>query len=355
MEYLITESQYKLIAEVSKSKDFNEYSPSYEYAKLGILPKRGKEDEINTIFFNGPEFNKSEYTPSNFPGGYITFTGPNGDFEFPISAVHKSPKSASPYIFGYSLGDSDYNKLKSLLKKSEDKITPVSNDFTADEINQSLKIAFSDYWEPENEDYTPGIKGIHTIGEKNDSDIDWSIMNYFDTKKEVKGLIKEKWEKEGSGDKIEWLSSVFQNDKEFLNKLLTIQWNSIKDGVKREDDALNNLIKMLEGVEFKYESYPPGHKKDRYGSTDISITIENRKPITFQVKPLNKGQSLENGSILVSTYNMANYYKTKKGLDYIMYNNGKNFLIFKNENYYVVDSSNGREVIHYGKPLKTII
>ena len=107
MEYLITESQYKLLIEVSKSKDFNEYSPEYEYNAIAVLPDNYRKDEIGIVIFNGPNFNKSEYTQPNFSGGFITFTGPNGEFEFPMKDVHKSLKSANPYVFGKDLNDND--------------------------------------------------------------------------------------------------------------------------------------------------------------------------------------------------------------------------------------------------------
>ena len=45
---------------------------------------------------------------------------------------------------------------------------------------------------------------------------------------------------------------------------------------------------------------------------------------------------------------MNNYYRNKKGLDYILYNKGDSFIIFNNRQYYVSDS--GNEVIHYTEP-----
>jgi hypothetical protein len=352
MEYLITESQYKLIVEVSKSKDFNEYSPEYEYKALAVLPDNYRKDEIGIVIFNGPNFNKSEYTQPNFSGGFIIFTGPNGEFEFPMKDVHKSLKSANPYVFGKDLKDLNYKKLKSLMKIPEDKFSVDSNTFTSKDINESLKIAFSDYWEPKTDDYSAGLRNIHTIGEKTDSNINWSIMNFFDTKDKVKELIKQKWEKEGSGDKIEWLSSVFQNDDKFLKKLLDIQWNSISSGVKRENDALKNLIGAFEkkGSEYEYETYPPGHLKDRIDSVDIGFK-QNGRDFTFQVKPLGKIENLDNGETKISTYNMGDYYKNKSKLGYIMYNEGNKFIIFRNTDYKV--SPDGREVIHYGKPISS--
>jgi len=228
------------------------------------------------------------------------------------------------------------------------------SDFNAHEINQALKESFKDYWTPETVDHTSGIRGIHTIGEKNDSDVDWSIMNYFDTKTEVKNLINQKWKEEGSGNRIEWLSSIFSNNEEFLNKLLNIQWNSIKNGIKNEDNALDNIIRMLSesGFEFEYEVYSPGHKKDRYEATDLKLFVRGKKPVNIQIKPYNGAEELPNGDIKVHTYGMRDSYKGKD-LDYILYNNDNHFIMFRNQNYDVIPESKGREVIHKDKPSKT--
>jgi hypothetical protein len=215
-------------------------------------------------------------------------------------------------------------------------------------------MAFPEYWEEETDDYTAGLRGIHTIGEKTDTDIDWSIMNFFDTKKEVKALINKKWNDEGSGDKIEWLSSVLRDDEGFLDKLLSIQWNSIKGGFENEIKALKNLTEMLEksGIEFEYDVYPPGHKRDRYDSIDLTLKIQGEQPMALQIKPVTKTERMPNGDIKVYTYGMTNNYKRKDDLGYILYNKGNSFIIFKNKNYYVTPASNGTQVIHKDKPFR---
>jgi hypothetical protein len=342
------ESKYNIL-EVKKVKDFNALSPEYDYTSIGVLPDKHRPEEIGVIFFNGPTFNKSEYV-KNHEGSEVTFDGPLGEFAFHKDFVRSDGKS--PFVFGRDLSQNVYDKLLPLLKI--DKPSFSKEDFNAKEINDSLKLAFIDYWVPEDEDFTSGLRNIHTIGERIGNDIDWSIMNFFDTKNEVKNLINHRWKLEGGDDKIEWLSGVFKKDKTFLKKLLDIQWNSIKSGFENEDEALNNLVKMLteEGYQFDYTTYPPGHKKDRYDATDITIKIEGKKPFNIQVKPVTKTEKLENGDIVVHTYGMKNMYKDKPNLNYILYNKGNMFIMFKNENYDVIQSSNGREVIHHNKPSK---
>ena len=185
------------ISEVKKVEDFDEDYPDYEYTQIGVLPKKDSDTQIGVVFFNGPDFNSSEYREPETPR-MVYFIGPLGEFEFDSRMIKTNGKS--PYVYGNDLKNVYYDKLLSLMKVKEQK--PTEGDFTSEEILQSLKMAFPDNWFEENDDYTAGLKGIHTIGEKTDTDIDWSIMNFFDTKSEVKVLINKKWNNEGSGDKI---------------------------------------------------------------------------------------------------------------------------------------------------------
>ena len=348
------------ISEVKKSEDFDEYSPVYRYKSIKVNTNPFNPDEIENIFFNGEWQVKTDYLPSK-ENVFITFTGPNGDFKFDSNVVNQA-KNGNPYVRRMNLNNVYYDRLLRLMKeKNPPKQTSYNSSeikqddsFTGPEIKKALEMAFPNNWNKETDDYSAGVRGIHTIGEMNDTDEDWSIMNYFDTKNEVKKLINDKWDEEGSGDKIKWLSSVFQNDDEFVNKLLDKQWNSIKGGFKTENHGLENLIKMLEesGESFKYEVYPPGHKTDRFGAIDLKLQIENEPPITIQIKPLTKLEKsrTKSDTYKVHTYGMNNYYKNKKDLDYILYNKGDGFIMFNNKKYYVSDS--GTEVIHYMKPYK---
>lgn len=358
MEYLITESQYKLLVEVVRIPSTDEENIIvYEYTSLYVPANKYNSEKIGLVFFNGIKDKKSDYTKPNVPNPNTTiirFTGPNGDFDFPMWVVNKSKSgSYNPYVKERDLTSKQYKELLPFL------VVKVKDSFTSEEITKALEMTFSGnttgkggIWVPETKDFSAGVRGIYPVGDQLNSDESWSIMNWFNTKDTIKELINNKWLKEGSGDRVEWLSSVFQNDKKFLDELVIKQWSSIKDGLKREDAALNNLIKMLEGKKFTYELYPPGHKTDRYDSIDISITIENGKPITFQVKPLNSDPTLKDGETKITTYGMSNFYKNKNKLNYIMYNNGNDYILFKNKDYRVFND--GREVIHSGEPLTTI-
>lgn len=339
---------YSIISEVKIGQDFTDETPKYEYKKIGIIPNY--KNEIGYVFFNGPYFQKSDYQQPETPK-LIHFSGPHGDFEFDSSIIRIS-KDGIPYISGKDLDKQDYNRLIPLMKIKS------SKDFTSGEIRKSLKIAFPEYWHNEDDEYSAGIRGIHTIGEKTDINTDWSIMNYFDTKKEIKDLINKKWEKEGSGNKIEWLSSVFKNDRKFLDNLLERQLQSIKKGIENQKQALKNITDLLKvsNINFKFEVYPDGHVKDRHDSIDLTLEIENKGPMTIQIKPLTRIEELPNGDIKVYTYGMSNEYKKKTKLGYIMYSNKSGFIIFKNENYDAIDKyyygNKVTEVIHKDRPIE---
>ena len=339
---------HNVISEVDKVKDFDNDFPEYNYSSIGVLPNKSNPNKIGVVFFNGVVFNKSDYRKPE-RHRIISFDGPLGKFEFDSRNIQYNGKS--PYVFGDRLNNIYYDRLFPLMSSTGNNQS--SSDITSQDIRVALKMAFNEYWEDETEDYTAGLRGIHTIGEKIDDNSEtWSIMNFFDTR-EIPKLINQKWDKEGKGNKVEWLSSVFQNDNNFLNKLLTKQWVSVYNGFyKNEESTLSNLKKALEGQNVKIKTYPVGHKMDRHGGVDVEIDMPGENPMTIQIKPVEKTEKLPNGDIKVYTNGMRNDYKSKKGLGFILYNKGDRFIMFKNKNYYVVPSSNGREVVHKDRPFK---
>jgi hypothetical protein len=354
--FIITENQLSLllnflnpiskgnIHEVVKDENFNEGTPVYRYKEVKVKPMDFRPNEIGTVFFNGPVFGKTEYKIPDRDRDVI-FKGPQGEFRIHSSLIDS--KGNSPYILGYKLSPNSrlYNQLYDLM--------PVSDDvFSSSDVRNALKMAFggTKFWRPDTDEFSEGLRGIHTIGEKTGNDYeDWSIMNYFDTKDSVKSLLNKRWKKEEeewSGDKIEWLSEIFKKNDDFLKKLLDIQWESIKSGMKTESNTMKNIKDFFnkKGISVEFETYPPGHKTDRWSGIDFTIILENGKRFTIQVKPLTKFEETFNNKIKVHTYGMKNSYKTNPKLDFIVYNAGPNFFFFRNSNYEV--SKDGRTVIH---------
>lgn len=206
-------------------------------------------------------------------------------------------------------------------------------------IRSALKKAFPNNWKERDETYTAGIRDVNTIGERTGKGESWSIMNYFDTKKEVQDKISQKWNSQGKGDLEEWLIDVFKNDNAFMKELLDIQWRSIENGYKTEEYASEVLSNNIPG---NVQVFPPGSIVDRYDSIDMIIGGQ-----TFQVKPLS-GVLEKDGKYIVKTYNMKDYYKGKK-IDNIVYaRRGGEVYVFPNKNYKV--GGGGREVIHLEEP-----
>jgi hypothetical protein len=356
--FIITEGQLNLllnflnpskghIHEVAKDDNFDEGHPVYRYKSIKVLPDEWNLNKVGLIFFNGPVFQETEYEIPERDRNVI-FKGPQGELTIDSSLIKTSNNGKSIFLVGDDFIDSEYYvKFSDLMKP------PTSNfEFSSSDINDALEIAFKEYWNPESKEFSKGLRGIHTIGEKTGNKIeDWSIMNYFDTKKEVKALIDQKWKKEGFGEKIQWLSNIFKNDDKFLEKLLDLQWNSIKSGIKTESDAISDLVNYLKnkGIEVDVEYYPPGHKTDRFGGIDFTLKPKNKNSFTIQVKPLKKIEITDSGNAKIQTYGMKNEYKSLPKLDYIVYDNSPNFLVFKNSNYEVLN--NGSTVIHKDNPI----
>jgi hypothetical protein len=354
-------SNRPLISEVDKTKDFDSDFPEYNYSSIGIIPSKSNPNEIGVVFFNGIVFNKSDYTEPERPR-MISFNGPLGEFEFDSRDIHYNGKS--PYVFGNKLNDRYYDKLFPLMTSKPLKVLK-SDDikvFESDDIKQALKMAFPNNWVRETPEFTAGLRDIHTIGDylkkqkgyDGDTTETWSLMNFFDTRT-IPKLINAKWEKEGSGNKIEWLTNIFKNDKTFLNELLNTQWKSVYSGFyETEPSAIKKLKKMFEDEKLNatFETYPMGHKKDRNSGVDVKFTIEGKSPRGVQIKPATKIQYLENGDIKVYTNSMTDNYKNKSKLDYILYDMGNTFYLFRNSDYFVVPNTNGSEVIHHKTPAR---
>lgn len=198
-------------------------------------------------------------------------------------------------------------------------------------IRSSLKSAFPEYWEEKNNVFTPGLRGIYKIGNYliPKTDEDWSILNYFDTKNEVKTMIYDELLKRNLplNDLIGSISTIFK-DKDFMNKLVERQWNSIVSGEQTEINSIKNLVNFLGSNNVK--RYLPGEIMDRYEGVDVTID-----GINYQVKPLKSYTIDENGDYVIITYGMKIDYLKKKLINKIVFCNNQEVLIFDNKNYTV--------------------
>jgi len=306
----------------------------FEFKSMKPYRKKGRDGNYIPgypwyVYFNGLKLVKGMWSPGdNF---IVELTGNGEHFEL------------KPQEFRYNQQNKSGSIPLSVLKRTYPRLNlfgESNNIVTPDKIRQALKIAFEDNWLEEDDIYSPGIRGIYTIGDKTGTDESWSVVNYFDTKKEVQDEINRKWKREGEGDFIYWLADIFENDIQFMNKLVGRQWQSISNGYENEKRVSEILSNELGGDS---QLFPPGSKKDRYELIDMIINGDN-----YQIKPSNSIKK-EDEIWKVRTYGMNNRYKGKN-LQYIAYGtNGNKVYVFPNRNYNVSDS--GYVVEHYEDPL----
>ena len=215
--------------------------------------------------------------------------------------------------------------------------TPKEQGITPKMIRSVLEKAFPQNWFKGDSFFSPGIRGIYTIGEKIDSDEDWSVMNFFDTKAEIHQMMLNKYNSEKSTTPIEnWLINKLRTDSDFVNELVDRQWQSIKSGIVSEKLALDTFVNRVKGDTI---TYPPGARMDRYEGVDVTFNGHN-----LQVKPL---KSFNKETLTVSTYGMRDY-QSKAKVDFIVFINNTDILVFNNKNYTVNSSSS---VTFKDKPL----
>lgn len=311
-----------IINEIKSSviKESTEKKSKYTYTNIGFYNKRGH----NRYYFNNIVSVEDENPIPN----KIKLYGTDGDFEFDNDKVkidlNKKVAFVEKDVFEFSYPNFELKNREKL--SSTIGITP-SN------VRESLKLAFPENWNEKDNVFTPGLRGIYTIGEKiKDSSEDWSIMNYFDTKDEIHSLIYLKYfddlkEKKEINNIVEWMANLFKSDRDYTKMLVDRQWESIKKGLLLERSSVENFINKLGGTNFKY--YPHGSIMDRWKGVDVTVD-----DINYQIKPLTTFVN-EDGKYIVGTYGMRDY-QTNKSVNKIAFANNKKVLIFDNKNYTVV-------------------
>lgn len=296
--------------------EFDDEPTQYTYTTIGLFEK----GNTKRYYFN----NILPIIDDNPIPGKIKIKGDSGDFVFDknhlIFNFDKKTIAINKDLF-----DKDYPNFKKTKKSEEIGITPKN-------IIIALKNAFPENWIDETSEFTPGLRGIYTIGEKmGDMKEDWSIMNYFDTKDEIHSLLYLKYSEENTDeDIVSWMTNLFKNNKDFTNLLVDRQWKSISSGFKLERESVKNFINKLNSGSVTY--YPHGSKMDRWLGVDVTVDGVN-----YQIKPLNNYKE-NNGVFLVSTYGMKDYSK-KKSVDKLAFSKNGEVIIFDNKNYKVISKN----------------
>lgn len=338
MKIIITERQLKLIEQelsLSNDKPGDEIKPFVEFTDIGH-----GEWPTGSIYINGVSISNKDMLSSikqSKPPTKISFKSvinPLNTLEIESNKLYIT-KNNNLYIL-----KSDYPEyfLKKFSNNSKSK--PKIESYV---IRLALEKTFKDYWVSNDTEFSPGIRGIYKIGDylNPKTSEDWSILNYFDTKIEVKDIIYNELVKRKLplDDLVDSISILFE-DKSFMNKLVNRQWQSILDGEIRERYFMNVIGKILNSTNSK--TYLPGSKMDRYHSVDVTID-----DINYQIKPLknyeinkivkknDEGVLMETNEYVITTYGMKKEYLTKKLLHKIVFCNDNEILIFDNKNYTV--------------------
>lgn len=311
---LITEDQFSL------------FDKTYEFKYRDVAKKMGT---TNYVTYKGFEkFDPPSHTEQ------IKLVGPNGEEE--IVDIDRTYKSR------YRDNEVLVYPIKNLR---------TSNPFNSGLIRRAIKKAFPYNWKESDDEYTEGLRGIYPIGNKLRGTPyeleDWSILNYFDTKRERHDDLNKLYIKTNSGETpFDWLVNFLTSKSKELDSMVNKQWNSIKRGDELERKALEYLIKYLNGKDIK--TYFRGSKMDRNEGVDITIDGVN-----YQVKPINSiyyGKDKDgNLGYNVSTYGMKDYTKYPLVNKIVYYDIKTNEVyIFDNSEYLV--KSGGGQVLHKKEP-----
>jgi hypothetical protein len=359
MKLILTESQiYKLLEKInSNSVTCDECNWSWKLSEGGNDPyvchqcghnnkkslNESEEEPTKYTYLTLGYFNKYGYKRYYFNDivpveddspneGKIKVFGNNGDFIFDKSDV-KFELSKNKLYVDKSYVEKTYPDFKF---KAKERLSEKIG-ITPSNVRAALKLSFPNNWKEKTSEFSAGLRGIYTIGERLGTNEDWSIMNYFDTKYEIHSLLYLKYfdylktnPDDETIDIVDWMSKIFKNDNEFTKMLINRQWSSIQNGLKLERMAVDNFINKVGGGNVTY--YPPGSIMDRWVGVDV--TINN---INYQIKPLFSFKK-ENNTYVVNTYGMKNYKKQNK-INKIVFANNKKCIIFDNKNYEVHSKS----------------
>jgi hypothetical protein len=306
---------------LSESDEIEGFPTKYTYLTLGLFEKF----KTKRYYFNKIVPVKDESPIPN----KIKLVGSDGDFIFNKNDIHFKDQSA--YIDKGSFDNQNPN----FVLKNHQKLSS-SIGITSSNVREALEKAFPENWNEQDKIFTPGLRGVYTIGEKtNDPLEDWSIMNYFDTKDEIHSLLYLKYFddlKEGKeiNDIVEWMSDLFKNDDEYTRMLVDRQWDSVKNGLELERLSVKNFLDKVGSDNVTY--YPHGSKMDRWNGVDVTIDGVN-----YQIKPL-KTFNEEDGKYYINTYGMRDY-KNKKSVNKIAFSSRTKVLVFDNSNYDVLSKN----------------
>jgi len=355
MKILVTEGQYfKLLLEQQIDIEFPEdievrytnFNPDTKNQRTFVYINGVNQDDVNKL----KELKDTNVTIKVKLINVLT----NETFEFPLELVNITKSGNVPYIT-----IDEYDKIKGELETHEIKL---DENFLKKKISGFPKFITNTLLNlyPNNlgknsfvnsEGICNSEVGLINIEGTNVPNQTWSILNYFDTNPMViKKLIE--WYMHGVFDNShipdevtiskfeEWITtngSRLFKDGDRLKELVALNIKSYTSGTKTENLTIQRLITSPFNIDSSnIKQFCSGSNQDRYDGKDIEITTPNGVKYA-QIKPLIWSKvNEETNEYIVNSYQMKNY--KSKPLDYIIFTNTKDMLIFNNKNYKVEDN-----------------
>lgn len=358
MKIIVTEYQIKLylnrlINEVVRSSDYSDDFPVYDYTSIKLVPT-DKNPNNYIIFFNGPKFRKTDYQKPNEPE-YVTFSGPQGEFEFHKEDMFFSKKSGTVFTFLDKIKNNYnfyYNKFYDLIDKSNKTFiitepqlqTLKDNEFivksnnnnltddglipnrdrviyvlkklgrwlyseeglglqkTIDNILDSKKTNISD---KDKKDNIKGAEILYRIGKLNQYQYEWFIESLNNRK-----LV---YDEEGNWHYVNKLNTNYIDLSELLCDFL---FESYKNGglaSKKILTIINNTDKIpeIENILMSYKNQLSIKLNERYSKSPEDLF----KYVKYSKISTEKGEKVENDVInrLVTNYSAESLYQGGNG------------------------------------------
>ena len=200
------------------------------------------------------------------------------------------------------------------------------------EIKEALKRAFSKNWRGRTTTHIEGIVGILPIPNTKNQ---WSIVNFFNSKKSIINLIKLFLVRDYTTHKfipgdnikesvIQWMENLFMNiDGDDMKKLVKTQLKSIEKNFEKEYATAKLIRDLLHpGEKFYISGF--GTIKDI--ERGIDVTIGN---VTYQIKPFSNINFTDDSIVIDVGYSNANTYKIED-VNRMAFINGDKLYVFKN-------------------------
>ena len=299
LSYLIDKVKDGSIGKCEIKLDYKGFGPQYNFVYLnGVSDSVVEREEIYSKI-------KEDQNCNIILNNVIT----GEEFNLTSNDIKLTKDNKKLYITKQVFTDKIFSRLTSIEK--------YESFIKSSNIKKAIKIAFKDNWVEETDTHVAGVIGVLPI---KDSEMGWSIVNFFNTKKTVQDMLKLYLVRDtklgnvipnGKNDEesvVNWMSEIFRKiDSNDMKLLVGIQEKSIVKNyeIEKKDSLLiRDTLPEHRGQKVEISGY--GTKKDIIQGIDVTIG-----ETTYQIKPL-AWVKYDGDTILVSIgYSNGVEYKNK--------------------------------------------